>query len=254
MSTEPNPSEAASQSFSSSDSLETTVAMPEIISSAVRSLISAVGDYVAIIAITAILFAIGAVIDLDYVIYASDDDLLVYSLILSAIFAVGIYFLMYGISLGIAKLSTQTVLILIIVNVLIMIVISQIDDVVFASSILTGLVKRFSPDHITTNTWVVRVVQAGITALIVSELNTVFRQSNETRLNIGLTGVVFLVLIGISFVYVELISGVFSSNIDDITDARLRIAGSGALFGAATAGLFLFVFNSANKESNPSQI
>lgn len=80
--------------------------------------------------------------------------------------------------------------------------------------------------------------------MILSALNPFFRAPNEIRLNIGLTMLMFVGLVGLSFIYVELLEGVFPFFVD-MDDFRMRMVGSGAVYGGALASLFLFAYKTA---------
>lgn len=205
--------------------------------------------YIAIIAVTAVVFAIGGVLEYEYG-NGDDSELVVYSIILSLVFGVGIFVVMRGLSSITPPISPTTIWAIIGVNALIIIIIGIVEDEnwFFAHSAVTALVTGFFDvgGTLKTNIWVVRVVQAGLFALIISELNTLFGAVGETRLNIGLTLVVFIGLIGASWGYVELMGGAASSSIFDEDEFRMKLAGSGAAYGAAVAGLLLFAYKMAH--------
>lgn len=208
--------------------------------------------YLAIIAVTALVFAIGGVLEFEYSLDTDADDLFVYSLILSAIFAVGISVLMYGISLITPQVSMKTIMAVIGINTLIYLIIAIIksDELFFAHSSVTSLVMGFESgtDTLMTNIWLVRIIQSALFALVISELNTIFRAPEETRLNIGLTIAVFIGLVILSWGYVELMAGAVPSFFEQ-DEFRLKLAGSGSVYGGAVAALLLFAYKIAYKSN-----
>lgn len=212
--------------------------------------------YLAIIAVTALVFAIGGVLEYEYGINSEADDLIVYSLILSATFAVGIFVVLYSMSLITPKVSMMTIGAVIGVNTLLYLAIALIDDpeFIFSHAFVTSFVTLIADDSggsdtLMTNIWVVRVVQAALIALVISELNMLFRASDETRLNIGLTIAIFVGFIIFSLAYVELMEGAITSSLytftPDENELRLKLAGSGAAYGGAVATMLLVAYKMA---------
>lgn len=216
----------------SSANTEAGVNMPEFVTNLVGNLIKSTSDYVAIIGITAILFGIAGLIDLDYLVYnfqSVADNAFIYSVITSALYGVGIYFIMYGVSIITPRVSTKTAMAVVAVYALVSIISAQIDSDSDATQ------------------WLIRAALAGAMAFVVSEFNTAVYEGGELRLNQQFAGMVFVGLIIITFLYTEISQDVFT-DADSFTDVRIRIALMTAAQGAAIAGLMLFAFKSADKE------
>lgn len=190
-----------------------TVAMPEFVTNFLYKWIDSPFSYTVIIGVTALIFSLGGLYEFEHFInslISISENILLYALVLSIIFGLGIYVLMYGLSLATPRISTATVLAMIIANGFILIIIALIDstELYFAHSYQTSVWIDYwarSDSPLMTNIWIVRIAQSGITALILSELNPFFRAPNEIRLNISLTIIMFIGLIGLSFGYVELL-------------------------------------------------
>lgn len=229
------------------------VAMPQFITDIMRGLFATFSDYITLIVIVAGIFAVGNVIELDYFRYnirdVRDDSLVVYSLVLSGVFGVGIYVLMHGLSISTPKVTTGMALGVVIAYGVISVIVSFLDEVFFADSLFTnniiGSAEFFGQNYIVNNIWAVRAVQAGIIVFLVSELTAGAFSRDETRLNVGLMIVLFVGLVGVSFGYSELMERLMDVDIETATEARLIVAGGGAVRGAGLALLFLITFKTA---------
>lgn len=263
-STQQSPSMAFSNygNTSYSQEEEPAVAMPGFVTSIMRGLINSLSDYIALMAVIGAIFAVGNVLELEYFRQVdsldSDTVMLIYAVVLGGIFGVGIYVLMHGLSIATPRVTTGMAFGVVIAYGASLLIISQIDveDVFFANSVLTSTLiqsgESFGRPDFVNNIWIVRAVQAGIIAAIVSELFGGAYSQGVTRLNIGLAIILFIGLIGISFGYSELMERLLEMDLDTATEARLVVAAGGAVRGAGLALLFLITFKAAYNARPPA--
>ncbi len=203
-----------------------SVPMPPVVTDFVKkNLVARIGPLATVVLLSGIVFAIGFMLDWTYFDSNSSDILggenVVYALLLAVVAAVGYFVVGYLLSVAFPAFQFTKVLALVVIFAV----------AAFIGVLLDGEFTGLLDNDEKLIEWIVRLLQAGLLAYVLSEMNQFIPSAGEPRTNRNMTLLVFVGWTAISAAVLDLRTTFFG------TDTWLGGLLAGFIFGVALGGL-----------------